>query len=587
MTQAKAYEFLISQPTSVSTCTSELRNNIVISAVADLQGKPIIISCYGDDLWDMWPFFDQSNLSDSGKSFSWLKIPKGFRHACKAIIYRYWRVGIPGSKRPAAVSLMRVLSSLVVFTEYLARQGLSCLSDTKPIHVSNYVHEQREVKRLLPNTLVKNFLPLEILYRFRDEYEDRLGFHPWPDSSYFDIAGMPGDSRLKSVRTSKTPLIPKPVAKTLFNYAENIFIDGDRILNERDTNPSGELITSEAKLLRDSCFFLIGTLTGMRCEEITGIEAHAGRTELKDGNSYHWVKSIEHKTFKGKVEYLMPSMVHDILKTMERLSAPLRENLKDQIAIIESLPDAATCPLLQKRLAQAKADKNRLFLGMHKGRIRTISGNTWQKRLKNLSSNAGTDWPLAPHQMRRLYAWTFVRHRLGNLLFLKEQFKHSSIDMSQLYAANPNQDSALYEEIFEEIQSQKIDIIDSWLSDDQPLAGGAGVKIMKMRAHDFANRGALICETSIRLSLRSTGHGWCLAQDDDCGGQGLYEKSLCVDCGNSIIDQSFKVVWQELYSHQNELLQDAEDLGPGAVERVRRDMSRAKRVLNTLGGDIT
>lgn len=586
MTHEKAYGLLASQPTSIGACSADKRDWIIISAVIDNQGNPVVISYYGDNRWDMWPFFEQSNLADAAKSFNWLKIPSGFRPACKAVIYRYWCVGIPGARRPAAVSIMRVLHALVSFTKYLDRQRISCFSEVRPIHVSSYVHEQRTVKCLSPNTLVKNFLPLELLYRFGDEHEDKLGFHPWPESSYFDTAGMSGESRRKSVQTSKTPLIPKLIAQTLFNFAEEIFKNGERLLDERDTGFRRTYRDRDVKLLRDSCFYLIGVLTGMRCEEIVGIEIDAGRTEIKSGVTYHWVKTVEHKTFKGGVEYMMPSMGHDILKIMERFSAPLREILKDEIAKMEALPEATTCPRLQKRLAKAKADQNRIFLGIHNGRVRAVSQQGWRQSLRNLATRAGTDWRLAPHQMRRLYAWTFVRHRLGNLLFLKEQFKHSSIDMSQLYAANPNQDSALYEEIFDEIQSQKVDIIDSWLSDKEPLAGGAGIKIMKMRAHDFPNRSALIQETSTRLSLRSTGHGWCLAQDDGCGGQGLYEKGLCVDCGNGVIDQSFKSVWQELYSHQSELLEEAEDLGPGAIERVQRDMSRAKRVLNALGADI-
>lgn len=586
MIHEKAYGLLASQPTSIAAYHACDRDKIVISAVIDKYGNPVIISYYGDDLWDMWPFFEQSNLSDAVKSFNWLKIPVGFRAACKAIIYRYWCAGIPGTRRPAAISIMRVLNALANFTNYLAHQRVSSLSGVRPIHISGYVHKQREVKKLAPNTLVKSFLPLELLYRFRDEHEDRLAFHPWPESSYFDIAGMSGESRRQSVQTSKTPLIPRPIAQTLFKFAEGVFENGSRILDERDAGDRRRYRDIDVKLLRDCCFYLIGVLTGMRCEEIVGIQTGAARTEIKNGITYHWVKTVEHKTFKGGVEYMIPSIGHEILKMMERFSAPLRQLLKIEIERIESVPDAATCPTFQKKLARAKADQNRMFLGMHNGRVGAVSIQGWAVALRNLASQAGTDWPLAPHQMRRLYAWTFVRHRFGNLLFLKEQFKHSSINMSQLYAANPNQDSALYDEIFEEIQSQKIDIIESWLTDKQPLAGGAGVKVMKLRAHDFPSRSALIHETSSRLSLRSTGHGWCLAQDDGCGGQGLYERTLCVDCGNGVIDQSFKSVWQELYSHQSELLQDAEDLGPGAIERVLRDMARAKRVLDTLEGNF-
>ena len=39
------------------------------------------------------------------------------------------------------------------------------------------------------------------------------------------------------------------------------------------------------------------------------MEVNAARTEVKDGITYHWLRSVEHKTKKGPVEYLVPSMV--------------------------------------------------------------------------------------------------------------------------------------------------------------------------------------------------------------------------------------------------------------------------------------
>ena len=206
--------------------------------------------------------------------------------------------------------------------------------------------------------------------------------------------------------------------------------------------------------------------------------------------------------------------------------------------------------------------------------------------MKQFAKAAGVDWALAPHQLRRLYGYTFVRHKLGNILFLKEQFKHSSLSMTQLYAANPHQEAALYDEILEEIHRQKADVVLKWLGDDSPLSGGAGRKIMEIRAHDFPDRKALILETADKLSIRSTGHSWCLAQDDGCGGAGLYERTQCGGCGNGVIDVSFQPVWREIYRHQTELLDELDGLGPGAAARVRRDLDRARKVLTELGVDV-
>jgi hypothetical protein len=203
--------------------------------------------------------------------------------------------------------------------------------------------------------------------------------------------------------------------------------------------------------------------------------------------------------------------------------------------------------------------------------------------MKDFANRAGVDWALAPHQLRRTYAWTFVRHRLGNMLYLKEQFKHSSIDMTQLYAANPHQDPALYNEILSELRDLKVDILQHWLSDDVKLSGGAGRKIVVLRANAFVNREELIKDTAETVHIRSNGHAWCLAQDDGCGGAGLYERTRCADCSNGCIDDSHAPIWKEIYAHQLELVEDAKELGPGAQQRVERDRKVALRVLTDLG----
>jgi hypothetical protein len=46
-------------------------------------------------------------------------------------------------------------------------------------------------------------------------------------------------------------------------------------------------------------------------------------------------------------------------------------------------------------------------------------------------------------------------------------------------------------------------------------------------------------DTSDLVNIRATGHGWCLASDAGCGGQGLYEPTRCLGCGNGLIDNTY------------------------------------------------
>ena len=126
-------------------------------------------------------------------------------------------------------------------------------------------------------------------------------------------------------------------------------------------------------------------------------------------------------------------------------------------------------------------------------------------------------------------------------------------------------------------------MINHWLDEASPLSGGAGRRIVQLRAHDFDDRKAMIEETAERVRIRSTGHAWCLAQDDGCGGAGLYERTRCVACGNAVIDESFQQTWLDIQAQQAELLDEARGLGPGALQRIQRDIKATAEVLADLG----
>ncbi|WP_290646119.1 site-specific integrase, partial [Aquabacterium sp.] len=362
---------------------------------------------------------------------------------------------------------------------------------------------------------------------------------------------------------------------------ERTLISANQIMNERDAGLRSTFKDVELNSIRDCCFVLIGLLTGMRCDEILGIRKNAGRSETKDGFTYHWIASIEHKTKKGAVEYLVSAMGLDVLSVVERWAEPHHARVEQEIKELLNRSDKLSA-LENSRLGHLQEIKHRIFMSASDSN--SLSGRVWGKKLQRIARSCGSGWKLAPHQFRRTYARTFVQHRLGNLLFLKNQFKHSTLDMSQLYAANRMQDETLYDECLAELFKYKVETIGSWMSEDTPLAGGAGKKIVAMRGHAFPDRKALIRETASKVTIRSTGHSWCLSQDaEGCGGQGLYERPRCAPCGNSVIDRRFEPVWRELFVHQTELQQVALELGPAAQQRVERDLTRARQVLSDLG----
>ena len=580
----KAYELLADQPLSLAGLSGEERGNVVISAVLDDAGNTVVLSRVKDLVWEMWPFVTTPNTRAYVKRLNWSGIPNNYREACQNVLYRYWKVGRPGRAAPGMSSIQQALMNLQIVCRFADRLGVKSLSDLKVLHISNFVADQKKAG-VKPVSLAKLLSTVELLHLFRAESDGALQVHPWPESSPIEISGFVGKAREDARKVALTPLIPIEVSQRLFLYAEGILGRADALLNELDWGERTAFRTPGITDIRDACFYLLGVLTGMRSSELSSIETGAGRTEIKNGITFHWLASVEHKTKKGPVEYLMPAMGHDILSILERWSQPHRAQLAEQIVAMERSGGNRSHKELQW-LANARNNIRKLFLGNGTRDITPVSGSSWTRILTQFAIDAGTDWKLTPHQMRRLYAYTFVRHRLGDLLFLKEQYKHSSIDMSQLYASNPRQDAALYDDILTELMTYKAGVVARWMEKDEPLAGGAAEKIKELRAHDFANRRELLNDTSLRISMRSTGHSWCLAQDEGCGGSGIYAKGSCGDCGNGLIDGRFIPIWQEAYRHHKELRIEAAEMGPGVVKRVERDLKQAAKILKDMGLDI-
>lgn len=581
---SKAYELLADQPASLAGLSMKERSNVVVSAVLDEAGNTVVISRVGDPVWEMWPYFSLPNAPNSIKRLGWAIIPEAFREACQNVLYHYWKVGRPGVGQPAESTLLKTLHTMSVFCRFVASLGLQSLADVQPLHIANFVHRQKSAG-MVARTMANQFATLELLYHFRDQHKAALRVHPWPESSAVEVAGGAGQNGVDARKVSLTPLIPVEVARRLFLYAEEILAGAEEQLDERDREERSALSVPGHTTIRDACFYLLGVLTGMRSSELSSIEVSAGRTEVKNGFVFHWVAAVEYKTKKGCVEYLMPAMGHRILRILERWSQPYRARLAKQISMMERKSQSLTPKQLQW-LITARSNVKRLFLGNSRGGLVVVSSIGWGMVCASFSRAAGVDWKLAPHQMRRLYAYTFVRHRLGDMLFLKEQFKHSSIDMTQLYGSNPLQDVALYDDILSELIAYKAGVVAQWLEKDEPLAGGAAPRLIEMRAHDFDNRKELLIETSRRVNMRSTGHSWCLAQDEGCGGSGIYAKGACGDCRNGVIDRRFIPIWQEAYRHHKELRMDAQELGPGVVMRVERDLNQAAKILKDLGVEV-
>jgi hypothetical protein len=337
----KDYTLLAQQPHSANWLSDSARDAIVISAIVDGRGQRHVLSRFGDLVWEMWPFFEQANVSASGKQLNLSRIPEQFRDAVKAVLYRYWVAGMPDCAPPSANTLRTSFEALLPFLRYLEEHHLTALSQVQAIHVHNFLQERLKAG-LSQRSMKRDCALIGMLYRFRDEHPEGLTFDPWPEDSL--SRASEGPRRYARGNAARTPLIPREIVRTLFAFAESVLQRADVLIDERNSGRRSALYSPEVLSIRNACFFLIGLLTGMRCDEIAGVEVNAGRTEIKDGITFHWIKTIEHKTKKGHVAYLAPSMALTALRIMERYSEPLRARLKEQLAMWDAERNIGASP---------------------------------------------------------------------------------------------------------------------------------------------------------------------------------------------------------------------------------------------------
>ncbi len=136
-------------------------------------------------------------------------------------------------------------------------------------------------------------------------------------------------------------------------------------------------------------------------------------------------------------------------------------------------------------------------------------------------------WPIATHQFRRTFAVFLLRNGFGSFLQVKQQFAHLNLSMSIWYARNAEtaitfdmeQDAEIRAELAEMNALLMTDIAEKIYLSDEPISGGAGLKIRTQIAQGnkvFKSREEI--ETAVRngdLTIVDNGHSLCL--NPSCG----------------------------------------------------------------------
>jgi integrase len=594
------------------------RDALVVS-LRKLNGAWHIVSRFGDNVW--WPTGKPTNLPNSRTKLDFTKIPAPLRESMKEVIFRYMRRGSEYSgRRPRASTLYGKFEDMLQFVKYAHALGANRIADISRLVCLNYKsvaskHKKKAGTLVKADKLYNKLQAVSALYQLSQYTNDSMPEHPWPDSSAGHIAGS--NKRKSQKRRGLTPLMPDDIFVRIFQEAWEIvecapllldwrdelqkFVETkthlhptyvnmqkSELLNKFGFNGNYFQLTAKLREIRTACYVVIASLSGCRHHELAYLRKDSYHsTSDDDGEQYWWMRSVSTKTGEGLTEWMIPEAAVTAIQVLERWAQPYHAKLEQEIAEHRA---NGTTPL---QLAEALDHRDALFIGLDTragGRVRTVGTHPMNEKLKEFSTVLGLNWKLSTHHFRRKFANYAARSQFGDLRYLKEHFKHWSMDMTLGYALNESQEMELYLEIQDEIGYLKQDVVARWLDKSELLAGGYGESLADWRTRDdniilFKSRDAMVRSIAESTHIRSNGHAWCTANDNLCVGNDL-EKTRCASgCSNAVIGQKHAAIYQGLYDQLKELETD-DDIGPSGRARVKRDVSRSAAILRKLGYEV-
>jgi integrase len=608
-------ETMLAQPTHVQGISSTELESLIIS-VRTVDGTMLVVSRYGDDIW--WPTGATTNLIKARTKLDFTKTPLHFKDVTKAIMYRYLRKGRAGSMAPSVSTLVKVLQDVSIFLKFVDSLGIRKLSDITATVCSSYAQAckdyrtrksaKRAPRPLSSDSIIKRLRAVELIYKLSQYTNEVMPQHPWQGSSAERICGS-------NAGGEKTPLIPDEVFTILFQRAWSTIAGAEELLDLRDKIEtvaiehaelnragkiyrqnlclrdhgwSGNLQQFKTKLIeiRTACYIVIASLSGCRNHELAFLSENGYySTEDDDGERYWWLRSKSTKTDEGETEWMIPEAAVAALRIMTRWAAPFQALLRKEIHTLRAADSRDV------RIAYAQDHEGALFVGFQRmtGRVGTLGLTALNNELNKFAKSCGLGWKITSHQFRRKFANYAARSQFGDLRYLREHFKHWEIDMTLGYAMNESQEMALYLEIQDELEEIKESLVATWLNGSEPLTGGYGNNIVNWRDGNenvtlFKNHAQMVRSIAQSTSIRSNGHAWCTADDNQCIGNDLEPTRCGNECSNAVIGLRHVPIYKGLYD-QLKQLEKCDDIGEGGKARVRRDLTRCASVLTSLGYD--
>lgn len=187
----------LKQPAQASLESEASRDGLIV-CMTQVDGHWQVESRYGDDIW--WTTGATSNVMRGNRYVDFRLIVPPFRDIAKQVCYRLIRKGPDGRAPLRGPTVIRQLSTIRIFFNYLAEIGITSLTDVSPLACATYVAHCKAhriaassnypERSLSINSLYSRIRVVELLYRLSQFTTSPMPSHPWIDSSADHLAGV-------------------------------------------------------------------------------------------------------------------------------------------------------------------------------------------------------------------------------------------------------------------------------------------------------------------------------------------------------------------------------------------------------------
>ena len=440
-------------------------------------------------------------------------------------------------------SLISHFDCYITLINFLIAKSLPKISEFRPIHTKQFLLFIKDRNpNISGNTVVKYLSIIADIYFFREKLTDSLLQHPWPESSAIYLSEARKNNGLRLEK--QTPCIPDYIcSKLMQNAVKFIEQNSPRIINatkeleehieieftnalknkkqyksvftqrpdinalyaakrsyryhrfkkdilEKHGFKSSRELTSCTNMARTCCYVIIALLTGMRNSEISSLKKGCLAKSIGwDDEEYLWLHGYTYKLEDEPkpARWMVPEIVSIAVEHLESMTivhnnAILRFiphlTLNEQYSQKEILEHLFVC-------RDFKSNTYNCVSNSHWNKVLSELANKFELHISEISKELlllpGDVYPLSSHMFRRTFAVLAARSALGDLRYLREHFKHISIDMTLYYANHSGYDDTLFDEILTERNDIQRAIVSDWIVNEQPLTGGRGEAIVTFR----------------------------------------------------------------------------------------------------------